>query len=49
MTRRGVLWLASMALAVVICANPVLNPASAEKKYDPGASDTEIKVGNIMP
>jgi branched-chain amino acid transport system substrate-binding protein len=24
-------------------------PASAEKKYDPGATDTEIKIGNIMP
>ena len=24
-------------------------PAVAQKKYDPGASDTEIKVGNIMP
>jgi branched-chain amino acid transport system substrate-binding protein len=24
-------------------------PASAQKKYDPGASDTEIKIGNIMP
>jgi ABC-type branched-subunit amino acid transport system substrate-binding protein len=23
--------------------------AKAEKKYDPGASDTEIKIGNIMP
>ena len=23
--------------------------ASAQKKYDPGASDTEIRVGNIMP
>ena len=23
--------------------------AYAEKKYDPGASDTEIKIGNIMP
>jgi branched-chain amino acid transport system substrate-binding protein len=23
--------------------------ALAQKKYDPGASDTEIKVGNIMP
>src|SRR6187549_4137062 len=21
----------------------------AQKKYDPGASDTEIKIGNIMP
>jgi branched-chain amino acid transport system substrate-binding protein len=24
-------------------------PAAAQKKYDPGASDTEIKIGNIMP
>ena len=24
-------------------------PAQAQKKYDPGASDTEIKIGNIMP
>jgi ABC-type branched-subunit amino acid transport system substrate-binding protein len=24
-------------------------PALAEKAYDPGASDTEIKIGNIMP
>src|SRR6266436_1605186 len=22
---------------------------AADKKYDPGASDTEIKIGNIMP
>jgi branched-chain amino acid transport system substrate-binding protein len=49
MTRRGMLRLASMALAVGIGASPVQNPAFAQKKYDPGASDTEIKVGNIMP
>jgi branched-chain amino acid transport system substrate-binding protein len=24
-------------------------PARAQKKYDPGATDTEIKIGNIMP
>jgi branched-chain amino acid transport system substrate-binding protein len=24
-------------------------PARAEKKYDPGASDTEIKIGNFVP
>src|SRR5438128_11632507 len=24
-------------------------PASAQKKYDPGVTDTEIKIGNIMP
>ena len=23
--------------------------ANAQKKYDPGATDTEIKIGNIMP
>src|ERR1700751_1284846 len=25
------------------------NPASAQKKYDQGASDNEIKIGNIVP
>ena len=25
------------------------NPALAQKSYDSGASDTEIKIGNIMP
>ena len=24
-------------------------PATAQKRYDPGASDTEIRIGNIMP
>jgi ABC-type branched-subunit amino acid transport system substrate-binding protein len=24
-------------------------PAVAQKKYDPGVTDTEIKIGNIMP
>ena len=27
----------------------VASAASAQKKYDPGATDTEIKIGNIMP
>ena len=27
----------------------VASAANAQKKYDPGASDTEIKIGNIMP
>ena len=26
-----------------------IDPAAAQKKYDPGATDTEIKIGNIMP
>lgn len=34
--------LAAMALAVTL-------PAAAQKKYDPGASDTEIKLGQTMP
>jgi ABC-type branched-subunit amino acid transport system substrate-binding protein len=34
-------FVAGLALTVV--------PAVAEKKYDPGASDTEIKVGQTMP
>src|ERR1700744_4640631 len=33
------------AAAVAITATP----ASAQKKYDPGATDTEVKIGNIMP
>ena len=24
-------------------------PALAQKQYDPGVTDTEIKIGNIMP
>jgi branched-chain amino acid transport system substrate-binding protein len=24
-------------------------PSAAQKKYDPGVTDTEIKIGNIMP
>jgi ABC-type branched-subunit amino acid transport system substrate-binding protein len=35
-----------VALLVFACA-PV--PAAAQAKYDPGATDTEIKIGNIMP
>ncbi|KWV54230.1 branched-chain amino acid ABC transporter substrate-binding protein [Bradyrhizobium macuxiense] len=37
--------------AVVAFASAALitSAAFAQKKYDPGASDTEIKIGNIMP
>jgi branched-chain amino acid transport system substrate-binding protein len=38
----------SLALAALLAAS-VMTAASAQKKYDPGATDTEIKVGNIMP
>jgi branched-chain amino acid transport system substrate-binding protein len=37
--------LASIAGAAMIVAGPAL----AQKKYSPGASDTEIKLGNTMP
>jgi branched-chain amino acid transport system substrate-binding protein len=35
---------AALGLAALTAA-----PAAAQKKYDPGASDTEIKIGNINP
>src|SRR6201992_3296340 len=38
----------SAALAVLLAAS-VASAANAQKKYDPGATDTEIKIGNIMP
>ena len=44
MTQRHVL-LACVLLGLAVGATP----AAAQKKYDPGASDTEIKIGNIMP
>jgi branched-chain amino acid transport system substrate-binding protein len=38
----------SLSLAAVL-AVAVASAANAQKKYDPGATDTEIKIGNIMP
>jgi len=42
---------AALAAAVMLCLSALLVPsgALAQKKYDAGASDTEIKIGNIMP
>jgi branched-chain amino acid transport system substrate-binding protein len=38
------------ALAAALALTAVLSTAaSAQKKYDTGATDTEIKIGNIMP
>ena len=45
MTQRCIILLASLLLGISAGASS----AAAEKKYDPGASDTEIKIGNIMP
>ncbi|WFU73423.1 ABC transporter substrate-binding protein [Bradyrhizobium sp. CB2312] len=38
-------WLLSIATAITLFPHS----ASAQNKYDTGASDTEIKIGNIMP
>src|SRR5882757_3862785 len=38
----------SVAFAALL-AVAVASSANAQKKYDPGATDTEIKIGNIMP
>ena len=42
----GKLAAASTALALIAAS---ASTASAQKKYDTGATDTEIKIGNIMP
>ncbi|AWM09746.1 ABC transporter substrate-binding protein [Bradyrhizobium symbiodeficiens] len=39
---------AALWSALALCT-AISNPALAQKKYDSGASDTEIKIGNIMP
>jgi ABC-type branched-subunit amino acid transport system substrate-binding protein len=46
--QRGVTHVTTAALAAVLMT-AMAGAASAQKKYDTGASDTEIKVGNIMP
>jgi ABC-type branched-subunit amino acid transport system substrate-binding protein len=42
---RRLISFASLATAAILVASA----AHAQKKYDPGATDTEIKIGNIMP
>src|SRR5271154_5263330 len=37
-----------LALTALL-ATALAGAAQAQKKYDPGATDTEIKIGNIMP
>ncbi|AWM03518.1 ABC transporter substrate-binding protein [Bradyrhizobium amphicarpaeae] len=39
---------AALWTALALCT-AMSSPALAQKKYDSGASDTEIKIGNIMP
>src|SRR6195256_1853251 len=42
---RNLIAVAALSAAAAMAATA----AAAQKKYDPGASDTEIKLGNIMP
>src|SRR5438552_13199969 len=44
-TTRRLLLAGTGALALALAASPV----SAQKKYDEGATDTEIKIGNTNP
>ncbi|KJC36138.1 branched-chain amino acid ABC transporter substrate-binding protein [Bradyrhizobium sp. LTSP885] len=39
----------SVAIAAFASAALIATAAFAQKTYDPGATDTEIKIGNIMP
>jgi branched-chain amino acid transport system substrate-binding protein len=49
MMHHRVLSHARSALLAGLLAVAVASGAHAQKKYDPGATDTEIKIGNIMP
>src|ERR1700743_230436 len=49
MMHHRVLSHAKSALLAGLLAAAVASAANAQKKYDPGATDTEIKIGNIMP
>jgi len=42
-------WRLLFAPFLLALAAATADPAAAQKKYDPGASDAEIKLRNIMP
>jgi len=37
------------SMLVLAIVGLLATPLAAQTRYDPGASDTEIKIGNIMP
>jgi branched-chain amino acid transport system substrate-binding protein len=43
MSKAKIALLATVIVVLSVCAS------RAEKQYDPGASDTSIKIGNTMP
>ena len=48
--KRRTLLKAGLALGILQFASPfVRKAAAAQKKYGPGATDSQIKIGNIMP
>ncbi len=49
MTRTNRLPAASAVASILSAAVLLASPALAQKKYDTGASDTEIRIGNINP
>src|SRR5205085_12557260 len=49
MTRRANTLLANTLLATIGFAGVLVAPAMAQKQYDPGVTDTEIKIGNTIP
>ena len=38
-----------LVVALLVALAAAMDPAAAQRRYAPGASDTEIKIGNIMP
>ena len=40
---------AATLLSAALLSSSLAGTAQAQKRYDPGATDTEIKIGNIMP
>jgi branched-chain amino acid transport system substrate-binding protein len=38
-----------LTATIMLCLSAGANPVAAEKRYGPGATDNEIKIGNIMP
>ena len=40
---------AATLLSAALLSGSLAGTAQAQKRYDPGATDTEIKIGNIMP
>lgn len=39
----------TISIIALLSLSFAVAPATAQKRYDPGASDTEIKIGNTMP